>query len=48
MKVKELVRFNKEAFFSGAVQIEWFYDTARVREVAESYVFHGPKILRRF
>lgn len=43
MKVKELVRFNKEAFFNGAVQMEWFYDTARVKDVAESYVFHGPK-----
>lgn len=43
MRVKDLVRFNKETFFNGAVQTEWFYDAARVKEVAESYVFHGPK-----
>ena len=43
MKVRELVRFKKEDFFNGAVQTEWYYDAARVREVAESYVFHGPK-----
>lgn len=43
MKVKELVRFNRKIFFNGAVQTEWFYDPERVGEVAESYVFHGPK-----
>lgn len=43
MKVKDLVQFNKEDFFNGAVQTDWFYDPARVREVAEHYVFHGPK-----
>ena len=43
MKVKELVSFSKENFFNGAVQTEWFYDTKRIKAVAESYVFHGPK-----
>ncbi len=43
MKVKDLVSFSKENFFNGAVQTEWFYDAARVKAVAESYVFHGPK-----
>lgn len=43
MKVKDLVSFSKENFFNGAVQTEWFYDAKKVKAVAESYVFHGPK-----
>ncbi len=43
MQVQDIVRFNKEHCFNGAVQTEWFYDQTRVKEVAESYVFHGPK-----
>lgn len=43
MKVKDLVSFSKETFFNGAVQTEWFYDATKVKLVAESYVFHGPK-----
>lgn len=43
MQVRDLVRFSKERCFNGAVQTEWFYDQSRVKNVAESYVFHGPK-----
>ena len=43
MQVHDLVRFSKERCFNGAVQSEWFYDRNRVKTVAESYVFHGPK-----
>lgn len=42
-KISDLVEIKKESFFSGAVQAEWFYDDNRRKEVAESYIFHGPK-----
>ena len=43
MQIRELVQFSKERCFNGAVQTEWFYDKERVKAVAESYVFHGPR-----
>lgn len=43
MRIKEFLQFNKENFFNGAVQTEWFYDPERVAPVANSFVFHGPK-----
>ena len=43
MKVSELVKFNREKFYNGAVQTEWFYDNSKVAGIAGSYVFHGPK-----
>lgn len=43
MKVCDIVRFNGERYFNGAVQTEWFYDENRIERVAKSYVFHGPK-----
>lgn len=43
MIVRELVNFNRENYYNGAVQTEWFYDEARVERIAASYVFHGPK-----
>ena len=43
MKVSQIVSFSKENFFNGAVQTEWFYDDTKVADIAESYVFHGPK-----
>lgn len=43
MKVSQIVNFSKESFFNGAVQTEWFYDNTKVSDIAESYVFHGPK-----
>lgn len=42
MKVCDIVRFNGERYFNGAVQTEWFYDQSRIDAVAKSYVFHGP------
>lgn len=43
MKICDIVRFSKERCFNGAVQTEWFYDINKVKSVADSYVFHGPK-----
>ena len=43
MKVSSLIKFSEENYFNGAVQTEWFYDSARVGQIANSYVFHGPK-----
>lgn len=43
MKVRNIVEFNKENYFNGAIQTEWFYDPVRVEKIATSYVFHGPK-----
>ena len=43
MRICELVSFSNERFFNGAVQTEWFYDSSRVKEIAASYVFHGPR-----
>ena len=43
MKVSDLLYFSKEKYFNGAVQTEWYYNKVRLKEVAESYVFHGPK-----
>ena len=43
MKVSDLLHFSKEKYYNGAVQTEWYYDKNRLKDVAESYVFHGPK-----
>ncbi len=43
MKVRDIVLFNKDKCFNGAIQTEWFYDSTKVGAVASSYVFHGPK-----
>ncbi|NLB80100.1 MAG: hypothetical protein GX800_00450, partial [Clostridiaceae bacterium] len=43
MKVCDIVQFSKENYFNGAVQTEWFYDKSKIRTIAESYIFHGPK-----
>jgi len=43
MKVSNLIKFSEDNYFNGAVQTEWFYDSARVGQIANSYVFHGPK-----
>ncbi len=43
MLVRDLVMFNKESYYNGAVQTEWFYDEQKVSGIACSYVFHGPK-----
>lgn len=43
MQIKDILKFNKDKYFGGAVQANWFYDANRVRTIANSYVFHGPK-----
>lgn len=43
MNVSDLVKFNRENFYNGAVQMEWFYDDSKVAGISGSYVFHGPK-----
>lgn len=43
MKIKDLLKFNKDKYFGGAVQANWFYDSDKVRAIADSYVFHGPR-----
>lgn len=41
MKIKDILKFNRDAFFDGAVQIDWYYDEAKRKDVSKSYVFHG-------
>lgn len=43
MVVEDIVKFNRENYYNGAVQTEWFYDKAKVDGIAKSYVFHGPR-----
>lgn len=43
MLVRDIVKFNRENYYNGAVQTEWFYDCEKVGDIAKSYVFHGPK-----
>lgn len=43
MQIKDILKFNKDKYFGGAVQANWFYDAEKVRTIADSYVFHGSK-----
>lgn len=43
MKISDLVYFDKERYFQGAIQADWFYDQSKMHSIASSYVFHGPK-----
>lgn len=44
MKIGNIVRFNDERFFEGAVQLSWLNKhPEQARDVAESFVFHGPR-----
>lgn len=43
MIVRDIVNFNRDNYYNGAVQMEWFYDEKKVGKIAKSYVFHGPK-----
>lgn len=43
MQIRDILKFNRDKYFGGAVQANWFYDADRVRAIADSYVFHGPK-----
>lgn len=41
--LKDIIRFKKELFFNGAVQVDWFYNPDKQDEVSRSFVFHGPE-----
>ena len=43
MLIRDILKFNKDKYFGGAVQANWFYDADKVSAIADSYVFHGPK-----
>lgn len=43
MKISDILAFNKERTFNGAIQAEWFYDVKLAHEIGTSYVFHGPR-----
>ena len=42
-KFKDIIRFKKELYFNGAVQVDWFYNNQKQLDVASSFVFHGPE-----
>ena len=43
MQICDLIKFDRESYFGGAVQANWFYESDKVRAITGSYVFHGPK-----
>lgn len=43
MQIKDVVEFDKNRYFDGAIQANWFYDVDKVIAITDSYVFHGPK-----
>ena len=43
MKINDILAFNKERYFNGAIQAEWFYDPHLSYEIGSSYVFHSPR-----
>jgi len=42
-KLADILRFKKELFFEGAVQLDWFYDMQKREDAARSFIFHGPE-----
>lgn len=42
-KLSDVLRFKKELFFEGAVQLDWFYDPSRRESATDAFVFHGPE-----
>ncbi|MFB5089182.1 hypothetical protein PGC35_18645 [Psychrobacillus sp. PGGUH221] len=42
-QLKDIVRFKKELYFNGAVQVDWFYNKEKQGEISKSFVFHGPE-----
>ncbi|MDQ0201066.1 hypothetical protein [Neobacillus ginsengisoli] len=42
-KIKDILRFKKELYFNGAVQVDWYYQKEKQIDVAKSFVFHGPE-----
>lgn len=43
MKIQDILSFDKESYFNGAVQADWFYDERKAQLISSSYVFHGPR-----
>ena len=44
MRIGDLVRFNDERFFDGAVQLRWVQERPeKARDAATAFVFHGPR-----
>ena len=44
MKIGNIVKFQSENFFEGAVQLRWTYDRPEhAKHAAKSFVFHGPR-----
>ncbi|WP_139892370.1 MULTISPECIES: hypothetical protein [unclassified Bacillus (in: firmicutes)] len=42
-KFQDIIRFKKELYFNGAIQVDWFYNEQKQYDVASSFVFHGPE-----
>jgi len=42
-QLKDILRFKKELYFNGAVQVDWFYSKEKQGDIAKSFVFHGPE-----
>jgi hypothetical protein len=42
-KIRDILRFKKELYFNGAVQVDWYYQKDKQIDVAKSFVFHGPE-----
>lgn len=42
-RFQDIIRFKKELYFNGAVQVDWFYNEVKQYDVASSFVFHGPE-----
>ena len=43
MKIQNILSFDKESYFNGAVQADWFYDEQKAKMISAAYVFHGPR-----
>ena len=42
-KLNEIIRFQNERLFNGAVNLDWFLDNPeRAQSAADAFVFHGP------
>lgn len=42
-KFQDIIRFKKELYFNGAIQVDWFYNEVKQYDIASSFVFHGPE-----
>lgn len=43
MQTRDILKFNKDKYFGGAVKANWFYYADKVSAITDSYVFHEPK-----